>query len=80
MLEFDLQAGKLGLTPGNAQIFYHQSYFSKDRDNAIVFAIVIEFVVPTPRNPGLSGFASAKTRPVLWLSMKSRSSPRSCSR
>jgi hypothetical protein len=53
MLEFDLQEGKLGLTPGTAQIFHHKAYFSKDRSSDIVFDIVIEVRRPNASEPWL---------------------------
>jgi hypothetical protein len=54
MLEFDLQEGELGLSPGNAQIFLHKVYFSKDRDSDIVFDIVIEVRCPDASEPWLA--------------------------
>ena len=47
MLELDLQGDMLGLAPGNAQIFHHEAYFSKDRDGDSIFDIVLEV-----RRPG----------------------------
>jgi hypothetical protein len=53
MLELELQEGKLGLAPGNVQIFHHKAYFSKDRDSDIVFDIVIEVRRPGASEPWL---------------------------
>jgi hypothetical protein len=53
MLEFELEEGKLGLAPGNAQIFHHKAYFSKDRDSEIIFDIVIEVRRPGASEPWL---------------------------
>jgi hypothetical protein len=66
MLEFDLQEGKLGLTPGNSQILHHKAYFSKDRDSDIVFDIVIEVRRPDASEPWLVWIWECKdeARPV----------------
>jgi hypothetical protein len=66
MLEFDLQAGKLGLSPGNAQIFHHKAYFSKDRGSDIIFDIVIEVRRPDALEPWLVWIWECKdeARPV----------------
>ena len=53
MLELELQEGKLGLAPGNAQIFHHKAYFSKDRGSDIVFDVVIEVHRPGTSEPWL---------------------------
>jgi hypothetical protein len=53
MLESELEEGKLGLAHGDAQIFRHKAYFSKDRGTTIVFDVVIEVHRPGASEPWL---------------------------
>lgn len=53
MLELELHEYKLGLAPGDAQIFHRKAYFSKDRGSDIVFDVVIEVHRPGASEPWL---------------------------